>query len=83
MRPDCANCEAVDRHKMPAVNVRLTIDRQDLPIADGANLETGEMDGMSLLSAMADKMRWSQQRQELLSQNVANADTPRTIAGRN
>jgi flagellar basal-body rod protein FlgB len=34
------------------------------------------MDGMSLLSVMTQKMRWHQQRQDLLSQNVANADTP-------
>lgn len=34
------------------------------------------MAGMSLLTALTDKMRWHQQRQELLSQNVANADTP-------
>jgi flagellar basal-body rod protein FlgB len=34
------------------------------------------MDGMSLLNAMAQRMRWQQQRQDLLAQNVANADTP-------
>ena len=34
------------------------------------------MDGMSLLNAMAQKMRWQQQRQDVLAQNVANADTP-------
>jgi len=34
------------------------------------------MDGMSLLSAMTQKMRWHQQRQDILAQNVANADTP-------
>jgi len=32
--------------------------------------------GMSLLTALTDKMRWHQQRQVLLAQNVANADTP-------
>lgn len=34
------------------------------------------MTPVSLLSALTDKMRWHQQRQDLLSQNVANADTP-------
>ncbi|MDR3471972.1 MAG: flagellar basal body rod protein FlgB [Devosia sp.] len=34
------------------------------------------MDGMSLLNAMTAKMRWHQQRQDLLAQNVANANTP-------
>ena len=34
------------------------------------------MDCMSLLYAMAQMMRWLQQRQDLLAQNVANADTP-------
>jgi flagellar basal-body rod protein FlgB len=32
--------------------------------------------GIGLLSALADKMRWSQTRQGLLAQNVANAETP-------
>ena len=31
---------------------------------------------MSLLTALTEKMRWHQQRQGLLAQNVANADTP-------
>jgi len=34
------------------------------------------MDAMSLLNAMTQKMRWQQQRQDVLAQNVANADTP-------
>ncbi|HTJ57619.1 MAG TPA: flagellar basal body rod protein FlgB [Devosiaceae bacterium] len=34
------------------------------------------MDAMSLLNSMVQKMQWQQQRQDLLSQNVANADTP-------
>jgi flagellar basal-body rod protein FlgB len=34
------------------------------------------MDGMSLLNAMTAKMRWHQQRQDLLAQNVANVNTP-------
>ena len=34
------------------------------------------MAGISLLSALTDKLRWTQQRQDLLAQNVANADTP-------
>jgi len=34
------------------------------------------MDAMSLLNAMTQKMRWQQQRQDILAQNVANADTP-------
>ena len=34
------------------------------------------MDGLSLLNAMTAKMRWHQQRQDLLAQNVANANTP-------
>jgi flagellar basal-body rod protein FlgB len=34
------------------------------------------MAGISLLSALTDKLRWTQQRQGLLAQNVANADTP-------
>jgi flagellar basal-body rod protein FlgB len=32
--------------------------------------------GIALLSALTAKMRWTQQRQGLLAQNVANADTP-------
>ena len=31
---------------------------------------------MSLLTALTEKMRWHQQRQDILAQNVANADTP-------
>lgn len=34
------------------------------------------MSGIPLLSALTDKLRWTQQRQDLLAQNVANADTP-------
>lgn len=34
------------------------------------------MSGISLLSAMTAKMQWHQQRQNLLAENVANADTP-------
>jgi flagellar basal-body rod protein FlgB len=34
------------------------------------------MDGMQLLNAMVRKMQWQQQRQDILSENVANADTP-------
>jgi flagellar basal-body rod protein FlgB len=30
----------------------------------------------SLLTALTQKMRWHQQRQDLLAENVANADTP-------
>jgi flagellar basal-body rod protein FlgB len=32
--------------------------------------------GTSLLQALAGKMRWHQERQQLLAQNIANADTP-------
>ncbi len=31
---------------------------------------------VQLLDALTAKMRWNQQRQDLLAQNVANADTP-------
>lgn len=34
------------------------------------------MTEVSLLTALTDKMRWHQQRQDLLAENVANADTP-------
>ena len=34
------------------------------------------MDAMSFLNSMVRKMQWQQQRQDILSQNVANADTP-------
>ena len=34
------------------------------------------MSQVSLLSALTQKMRWHQERQGLLAQNVANADTP-------
>ena len=34
------------------------------------------MSQVSLLSALTQKMRWHQQRQDLLAENVANADTP-------
>jgi flagellar basal-body rod protein FlgB len=32
--------------------------------------------GIPIFQALADKMRWHQARQTLLSENVANADTP-------
>ncbi|HVW91116.1 MAG TPA: flagellar basal body protein [Devosia sp.] len=32
--------------------------------------------GIQLLDALTAKMRWDQQRQDLLAQNVANSDTP-------
>jgi flagellar basal-body rod protein FlgB len=32
--------------------------------------------GIALLSALTAKLRWTQQRQALLAQNVANANTP-------
>lgn len=31
---------------------------------------------LPLFSALADKMRWHQERQSLLAQNIANAETP-------
>ena len=34
------------------------------------------MSQVSLLSALTQKMRWHQERQGMLAQNVANADTP-------
>jgi flagellar basal-body rod protein FlgB len=34
------------------------------------------MTGIALLSALTAKLRWTQQRQALLAQNVANANTP-------
>lgn len=34
------------------------------------------MTGIALLSALTAKLRWTQQRQGLLAQNVANANTP-------
>ncbi len=35
-----------------------------------------EMDSLSLISALKTKMQWHQARQQILAQNVANADTP-------
>ena len=32
--------------------------------------------GISLFQAFADKMKWHQQRQGILAENIANADTP-------
>jgi flagellar basal-body rod protein FlgB len=32
--------------------------------------------GIPIFQALADKMRWHQSRQTLLSENIANADTP-------
>jgi flagellar basal-body rod protein FlgB len=55
------------------VKTWLTITGQDLP----SNAESG--DGkmkLALFDALTDKMRWHQTRQLLLSQNVANAETP-------
>lgn len=55
------------------VKAWLTITGQDLP----SNAESG--DGkmkLALFDALTDKMRWHQTRQLLLSQNVANAETP-------
>lgn len=34
------------------------------------------VDNLSLVSALKTKMQWHQARQQLLAQNVANADTP-------
>ncbi len=34
------------------------------------------LNSISLFAALTDKMRWNQQRQTLLAENVANADTP-------
>jgi len=34
------------------------------------------MNASALLNAMTEKMRWHQQRQNLLAENVANANTP-------
>lgn len=31
---------------------------------------------LSLMTAMIEKMRWQEQRQKVLAQNIANADTP-------
>ena len=35
-----------------------------------------ELSGASLFQALTAKMRWHQQRQQVLAENVANADTP-------
>jgi flagellar basal-body rod protein FlgB len=35
-----------------------------------------ELSGTSLFQALAAKMRWHQQRQQVLAENIANADTP-------
>ena len=32
--------------------------------------------GLGIFDAMASKMRWHQQRQQVLAENIANADTP-------
>lgn len=39
-----------------------------------------QIGGLALLSALTDKMRWHQERQGVLAENVANADTPNYIA---
>ena len=38
------------------------------------------MPAMPLLSALRDRMTWLHQRQDVLTQNVANADTPGYVA---
>ena len=37
-----------------------------------------QIGGLNLFQALTDKMRWHQERQGVLSENVANADTPAT-----
>jgi flagellar basal-body rod protein FlgB len=39
-----------------------------------------DLHDLSLLSMLRERMTWLNQRQDLLSQNVANADTPRYVA---
>ena len=39
-----------------------------------------DLHDLPLLSMLRERMTWLNQRQDLLSQNVANADTPRYIA---
>lgn len=39
-----------------------------------------QIGGLALLSALTDKMRWHQERQGILAENVANADTPNYTA---
>jgi len=39
-----------------------------------------EMRDLPLLSMLRERMSWLNQRQDVLSQNVANADTPRYVA---
>jgi flagellar basal-body rod protein FlgB len=35
-----------------------------------------QMGGISLFQALSEKMRWHQERQGVLAENIANADTP-------
>lgn len=35
-----------------------------------------QMGGLSLFQALSEKMRWHQERQGVLAENIANADTP-------
>jgi flagellar basal-body rod protein FlgB len=35
-----------------------------------------QIGGLSLFQALSDKMRWHQERQGVLAENIANADTP-------
>ena len=35
-----------------------------------------QIGGMNLFQALSDKMRWHQERQGVLAENIANADTP-------
>ncbi|HWT98322.1 MAG TPA: flagellar basal body rod protein FlgB [Rhizomicrobium sp.] len=39
-----------------------------------------DMQNLPLLSLLRERMTWLNQRQDVLSQNVANADTPRYVA---
>jgi len=39
-----------------------------------------DLQDLPLMSMLRERMTWLNQRQELLSQNVANADTPRYVA---
>ena len=38
-----------------------------------------QIGGLSLFTALTDKMRWHQARQGVLAENVANADTPNYV----
>ncbi len=58
------------------VNRLLTMRAAKIAYRDGQESGAMEISGATLFQALAAKMRWHQARQQVLAENIANADTP-------